>query len=338
MSDFRRVAPIVAGGLMLLFAFTALYIAAFHAPRPKGFDVGVVGTPAQAAQVQGALDAGGRGAFDVRRYASEPQARAALLDTDVHGVLVPGALGDRIEVTGAFGVAPTEAVTTAFEHVAAATHTPARVADLRPLPSGDRRGLSSLFTVVGTLIPSIVFGSMLTVLGRGLSAKTRWTAVVVFGVGAGLLAALNADVVTGALTGHFLGIGAVCALLALAAASAAHGLGHLLGPRGNVIAVLLLLLLGLSSAGGAVGYQFEPGFYGALSQLLPPGATLTAIRNVEYFDWSATLAPLIVLGAWAGGGLIAGLLGERFGPHVRAARRASAAPPVSARRSEPVPA
>jgi hypothetical protein len=44
------------------------------------------------------------------------------------------------------------------------------------------------------------------------------------------------------------------------------------------------------------------------------------VRNVHYFDWAATLRPLLVLGAWALGGLVLGLLGERFGPHVRTAR------------------
>jgi hypothetical protein len=67
-----------------------------------------------------------------------------------------------------------------------------------------------------------------------------------------------------------------------------------------------------------VTYQFEPGFYGAVSQLLPPGAALTAVRNVQYFDGAATLVPLLTLGAWAVGGLLLGLLGERYGPHVRA--------------------
>ena len=85
----------------------------------------------------------------------------------------------------------------------------------------------------------------------------------------------------------------------------------------------MLLLVGMSTTGGAVTYEFEPGFYGAVSQLLPPGAALTAVRNVQYFDWAATLAPLAVLGAWAAGGLALGLLGERFGPHVRAGARAS---------------
>jgi hypothetical protein len=41
------------------------------------------------------------------------------------------------------------------------------------------------------------------------------------------------------------------------------------------------------------------------------------VRNVVYFDWAATLAPLLVLGTWAVGGLTVGLLGERYGPAPR---------------------
>jgi hypothetical protein len=62
-----------------------------------------------------------------------------------------------------------------------------------------------------------------------------------------------------------------------------------------------------------VTYEYEPGFYGAISQLLPPGAALTAVRNVRYFGWADTLAPLLVLGAWGAGGLVLGLAAERLG-------------------------
>jgi hypothetical protein len=325
--DARAAGRLVLAALVLLFAFTALYVAAFHAPRPRGLDVTFVGTPAQRARVQGALDHGARGGFDVRRYPGERAARAALLDTDVHAVLVAGAGRDRILVAQAQGAAPTEAVTTALLAAADATGSPGLVQDLRPLPAGDRRGLSSLFVVLGTLIPSLVFGVLLSVLGRRLDARARWSAVAAYAVLAGLVAAFNADVLVGALSGDFVGIALVCGLLALAVSAAAHGLGHLGGPAGIVLAVVMLMLLGVSAAGGAVTYEFEPGFYGAVSQLLPPGAALTAVRNVQYFDWAATLAPLVVLGAWAAGGLGLGLLGERFGPHVRAAARASAAAP-----------
>jgi hypothetical protein len=319
-AEARVAARLVVAGVVLLFAFTALYVTAFHDPRARGLDVGFVGTPAQAARAQSALDTVADGAFDVRRYADESVARAALLDTDVRGVLVQGAPRDRILVAQALGAAPTETVTKALRGAAAAAGAPALVQDLRPLPSSDRRGLSSLFTVIGTLIPSLVFGVLLTLLGRRLPARARWSAVAAYAVFAGLVAAFNVEVLVGALPGDFAGIALVCGLLALAVSAAAHGLGHLGGPAGIAIAVLMLMLLGVSAAGGAVTYELEPGFYGAVSQLLPPGAALTAVRNVEYFDWAATLGPLVVLGAWAAGGLGLGLLGERLGPHVRAAR------------------
>lgn len=326
--DARAAARLVLGGLVLLFAFTALYVTAFHAPRPKGLDVGFVGTPAQAARAQGALDAVVPGGFDVRRYAGESAARAALLDTDVRGVAVAGVPRDRVLVAQAQGAAPTETVTQALVAVTARAGAPAVVQDLRPLPAGDRRGLSSLFTVIGTLIPSLVFGALLSMLGRGLDGRARWTAVAAYAVLAGVVAAFNVDVLVGALPGHLVGIAVVAGLLALAVSAAAHGLGHLGGPAGIAVAVVMLMLLGVSTAGGAVTYEFEPGFYGAVSQYLPPGAALTAVRNVQYFDWAATLVPLMVLGAWAVGGLALGLLGERYGPHVRAAARgASAAAP-----------
>jgi hypothetical protein len=318
MSEARAIGRLVSGGLVLLFGFTALYVAAFHAPRPHGVDVGVVGTPQHAQRLRAALD---DRAFDVERFATDRSAREALLDTDVSAVLVPRAGHGRILVATALGPVPTAAVTGALRHAAAGMGATSDVEDLRPLPQGDSRGLTSLFTVVGTLIPSLVFGVLVSVFGRGLPARVRWGAMVTYAAGAGLLAAFNADVLVGAFDDQFLGIAAVAGLLALAVAAAAHGLGHLCGPAGIVTAILVLLLLGVSSAGGAVTYRFEPAFFGAVSQLLPPGAALTAVRNVEYFDWAATLGPLLVLGAWAAGGLAFGLAGERFGPHVRNTRK-----------------
>jgi hypothetical protein len=264
-ADARAAARIVLGGLVLLFAFTALYVTAFHAPEPKGVDVGFVGTPAQAARAQNALDAVADGGFDVRRYAGEADARGALLHTDVRGVLIPGAPRDRVLVAQAFGAAPTETVTRALRAVAVAAGSPAVVRDLRPLPPSDRRGLSSLFTVIGTLIPSLVFGVLLSVFGRRLAGRARWAAVAAYAVLAGLVAAFNVDVLVGALPGDFVGIAVVCGLLALAVSAVAHGLGYLGGPLGIALAVVMLMLLGVTTSGGAVTYELQPGFYGATS-------------------------------------------------------------------------
>src|SRR5262249_37504709 len=167
--EVRAIAKIAAGALVMLFAFTALYVTAFHSPSPKNFGIGVVGTAQQAAELQVGLDRGAPGGFDVHRYDSETSARAALLDTDVHGVLVPRATGDRVLAGAAFGAAWTGTLTETVQHVEAAHGTPLAVEDLKPLPARDRRGLSSLFTVIGTLIPSLVFGVLLSVAGRALA-------------------------------------------------------------------------------------------------------------------------------------------------------------------------
>ena len=317
MTTPGKAAKLVLGGLVLLFAFTALYVAAFHAPRVKGLDVGFVGSAPQATRAQSELDVAAAGSFDVRRYDTESQARAALLDTDVHGVLVPHGSQARVLVAEAFGVTPTQAVAGALRRAAAAFGMAAEVEDLRPLPASDSRGLSSLFTVVGALIPSVVFGVLLAMFGRALQARVRWTAVFAYALLAGLVVAFNVDVLVGALSGHFAGIAVVVGMFALAVGAVSHGLGHLGGPMAIAMVVVLLVLLGLSSAGGAVTYELEPGFFSAVSQLLPPGAALTAVRNVEYFDWAATTIPLLVLAAWSAVGLLLGLLGDRYGPHAR---------------------
>ena len=126
-ADARSAGRIVLAGVVLLFAFTALYVTAFHAPRPRGVDVGFVGARAQAVRAQSALDRVASGGFDVRRYADEPAARAALLDTDVRGVLVAGAPHDRVLVAQALGASPTQTVTSALVGVAAQTGAPAVV-------------------------------------------------------------------------------------------------------------------------------------------------------------------------------------------------------------------
>ena len=256
-SDIHAAARIVVGAIALLFVSTVLYVTAFHAPHPRGFDVGVVGTPAQAARIQSRLDAANHGGFDVRRYRSEREARTALLDTEMHGVLVVGPRRDRILLAQALGVAPGEAVGDALGKVASASAIPAVGRDVRPLPSSDRRGLSSLFAVIGTLIPSLMFGVLLSVFGRRLPWLVRLSAILTYSLLAGLVVAFNVDVVAGALGSHFFGIALVSGLLGLAVSAATHGLAQLGGRAGILVAVLTLLLLGLSSSGGAVGYQFE---------------------------------------------------------------------------------
>ena len=170
--DIRAAARFVLAGLVLLFAFTALYVTAFHAPRAKGVDIGVVGAPAQAARMQTALDAAGPGAFDVHRYDRRGGTRAPRCSTPTctacscPGRRAIGSSWPRPSARLRPMRSPRRCSTWPGRSAA-----PATVQDLRPLPAGDGRGLSSLFTVIGTLIPSLVFGVLLSVFGRAAGRR-----------------------------------------------------------------------------------------------------------------------------------------------------------------------
>jgi len=296
----QRIVAQVLAAVALALAFTGIYVSGFHDPRPNDIEIGVVGSAA--------LPHGGPDGFDVRSYPTEAEARQALLDADVHGVLIAGERAERVLVTGAYGAPPTEAVIGALRAMAGAEGRSVTVLDLEPLPDHDPKGLSALFTVLGTVVPSMILGAILAIVGRGLPATYRWAAVVLFAGLAGLVVAFSVDTLVGALTGHFWGVAGVSALLALAVASTCLGLGQLLGPAGVAGAVLALVLLGQSSAGGAITYELQPGFHHALSQLFPNGAALTALRNTVYFGGAHTASALAVLLAWAAAGAGLGVL------------------------------
>jgi hypothetical protein len=318
-----------------VFGFTSLYVTAFHNPRPHGVQIGIVGSKPAVAQASSAINRAMPGGFRLERYAAEPDARAALANPDVHGVLVIGSRSDTALVAGAFGFAPTEAVTAAAGAVSEGTGRSLAVHDVNPLPQRDSRGLSSFFTVFGTLVPSLVFGALLTLLGGRLPARIRWPVTVLFALCAGLVAAVSVGAVVGALHGHFWAVAGVAALLALAVAAIVHGLGRVAGALGIAGAAVVLILLGQSSSGGALTFELEPSFYGAVSQLLPQGAAISALRNSVYFHGAHTLVPLLVLAVWAVVGVVLGLAGDAIksvvpGQRARAGENTTASPTPAA--------
>jgi hypothetical protein len=293
----------VALGLVLLFGFTAVFTAAFHSPRPHQLRVAVAGGPEALSHARGALDPQ---RFDAVPARSEAEARTAVLHEDVAGALV----GHRVLVASAAGFNASQATAQALTAAAA----PATVEDLRPLPAHDSRGLSSFVTVTAATMASIVFAVLLTLIGHRHPLRARLTALMLVAGLGGVAVALSVDTTVGALTDDFWGIAGVVALLILAVVLCVHGVGRLVGHPGAGLAALTLVLVGVTSSGGGVGHQMQPGFYGAVSQFLPNGAAVSVLRNEVYFGGAHSLGALAVLIAWAAGGLVALLAGHHRGP------------------------
>jgi hypothetical protein len=290
-------------GLLLLFGFPAVYAAAFHNPEPGQLRIAVVGPANALPAARAALDPR---QFLAVRYPSEPAARYALAHDEIHGAYA----GGRILIASASGAVAAQKTELALKAIA----PQAAVEDIAPLPPHDARGISAFVTVAGITIASMVFAVLLTLAGGRHALRARIVALaIVSGLG-GIAVALSVDTIVGALTGDFWGLAGVAALLILAITLAVHGLGRLLGGVGAALAALVIMLIGMTSSGGAVGYELQPAFFRAVSQLLPPGAALTAVRNAVYLGGAHVAGALLVLGAWAVAGAAALALGHHRGP------------------------
>lgn len=57
---------------------------------------------------------------------------------------------------------------------------------------------------------------------------------------------------------------------------------------------------------------FLPGAWGAIGQMMVPGASSTLLRSIAYFPEAATSSQWLVLGSWIAFGLLAGVIGWAF--------------------------
>ena len=313
----RRVAAVLAGALVLMFTFVALFLAAFHDPEPDRVPVAVIGSLDAAHHVEVQVSDTGPGSIHAIAVATPADARRAVLHQRVQAALVLDPQQPRLIVASSASMLETAALKELVGRAVGANANALAVEDLRPLPRGDSKGLSPVFVTFGVTVASLAAGFALTVFGRKLPARAIIGALLGLGVLGGLIIALVADPMIGALSGAFWPLAGLVALLVVAVSASMCGLGRLVGPPGLAVGLLVILLLAVSAGGGPLGFYMLPEFFRAISQWLPAGAAMTAIRHAVYFDGQRTLHPVIVLAIWAAGGLLAIAVGR-----LRVSRRA----------------
>jgi hypothetical protein len=300
--EMSKIIGILVAVTFVGMLFAGSFLGAFHKPEPHGVPVAVVGPPQVVAQLDTALSQKKAGAFQLSGYESEQAARAALLDRDVDGVLVPQS--GKLIVASAAGRTAATVLTSVFQGAAQAQGRQLTVEDAVPLPPGDSGGISGMFYALALVVPGIALAVLLAQVAPGLGLGGRLGALVLGPVLVGAGNAWLADVVFGALPGHFAGLVAVSAGISLTIALVAAGLMRLIGTAGVGIAGILFIPIGLPASGGPLGARFVPEWYAAIGNLLPVGPGAEAIRNVVYFGGSALAAPLAVLAGWALLGLV----------------------------------
>lgn len=314
-----RAALLVIGVLVLQLAFIASYVGAFHSPKPQDIPIGVVAPPQAGDQVVEKLAALPGGPLDPRTVRDEAAAVRLIRERELDAALIvdPRGSTDTLLVAGGSGASlaqATEAVVTRAEQ---ARQRGVRVTDVAPAASGDSRGLTSFYLVVGWCVGGYLCAAILAISAGARPANPhraviRLAAIALYAIGSGLLGAVIAGPVLGALPGGIVGLWGVGALVVFAVGALTLALQGLAGVVGIGLAIAIVVVLGNPSAGGAYPYPLLPPFWRTIGPALPPGAGTWSARSVAYFRGNALTCPLLVLSAWAAAGTVTTLWSAAF--------------------------
>ncbi len=285
MNNPPPIAAVVIGAVVVQALLVLAFVVPGHDPKPHHVPVAVVG--------QAPPD---NEAFDFVQVADAQAAQQAIDDREVYGALD----GDELLIASAASPAVAQLLTAAFAEQA----TPREV---KPLDPDDPRGAT--FSLM--LLPLVVVGLPVALLLARFPRGKAVAGAVAFAALAGLTVTAVVSLWLGAIPGNYLALSAIAALLVAAVVLPAVGLVRLLGPPGLAVTALIVFFIGNPASGATSAPELLPGFWRAVGPLLPPGAGITGLRNVAYFDGAALATPLIVLAAFATAGLALALTARR---------------------------
>ncbi len=312
----QRTFFLVMGVLLIQFAFVLSYVGAFHHPTPHRVPIAVVAP----AQVSGQLVSKLNGIHGQPLHATAVANRSSGLALLRHGstsavlILSPVGSTDALLVASGGGAATAIAVEDVIARAEAAQHRRATVTDAVPAQPGDARSLSGFYLVVGLLIGGYLVAALLSIATRARPATIRRALIrlivlVPYAVISGLGAAIIVGPILGALNGHLLAIAALGALIVYCAAVVTMAFQALFGTLGVALTLILFVVLGNPSAGGAYPAPLLPGFWRAISPALPNGAGVEAVRRIVYFGAYGIAGNLIILALYIVVAVAAALVG-----------------------------
>jgi hypothetical protein len=289
------IAAVLGFGITLSFGY------ANRDPRPHAVRVAVSAAPAVRVEVATFLQRADPGGFDVVPVANAVSAAGSVRSQENAGAIILPPTGAATIVTaGAGGTLEQQTIIGALSAAARSMGRTTTLFDVAPLPSGDRSGLSSFVFGLGLLLPSVIGGVGLFLLGMRLRLWWRVAGATLFALLAAAAGVLALDPVLGALTGAsaaLLGIGFLGALsfvLFVAALQAVVGL------PGTALAAVAFVFVGNAVSGGSVPISFLPDGFREIAPWLPNNAIVRGARDVVYFHGDDLGHPLLVLALWSG--------------------------------------
>lgn len=307
-----RAVLLVVGVAVIQVAFITSYVGAFHRPVPYRMPLAVVAPPGEQARLVAALNGIHGTPLQVTAAGSVAAGTAELLRRDVYGVLVVGSDPQgsvRLLEAGASGVSAAQAMTEVLDAVGVSLHRTVTVDDIRPPSPGDRNSLTSFYLAIGWIVGGYLVASILGISDGSRPANpqratVRLVVIAVYALVTGLLGAVIVGPVLHALPGPTLALALLGALLVFSAGAFSMALQVVAGVIGIGITILIFVVLGNPSAGGAYSWQLLPGFWRVIGPWIPSGAGTAAARGIAYFGGVAIGTDLVVIAAYGVIGIV----------------------------------
>jgi hypothetical protein len=288
-----RAAVVSTLAIVIGSLFLTSYTFALGDPVPHRIEAAVVGDPSSYRDVVDEIERVTAGGVDFRPYPSVGAAIGALDRQQVYAALDVTQPAPHLYVASAAGASVARVL-----EGAAAAYPQLRVVDTRPLPPSDPAGLDVFYLVIAATILGFLTVFQVRTNAGGLSLR-RWTVFVLsFGLAASLVLVLVAGPVLHRLALPVLASWGIVALQLVTVAAFASTMAVLIGRWAILPTFLLFMVVGNPSSGGAVAPPLLPSLFGFVSQWLPSGVTVTALRDAIYFPSHQHVRPIGVLVVW----------------------------------------
>ncbi|MBF6331692.1 hypothetical protein [Nocardia transvalensis] len=284
-------AAVLQAVMLIAFAWPAANL------EPRDLPIAVAGP--QAGMVAEKMTQHDPDAFEIITVADEGAARTALEHRDAYGAIVTGGGQPQMLIASAASPVVAQLLTQAAQQMAGAA--PAPVQDVVPADRHDPRGAGFGAMVLPLVMAGLAAGVLLSLLVPTVGGRAL--GLVTFAVAAGLLSMAIVQGWLELLPGAYLVQAAIAGLVSFAVAGTVVGLSAVLGRAGIGLAALLMLLIGNPFSAATSAPELLPEPWGALGQLLPPGAAATLLRSTAFFDNHAITTPLTVLLTWSAAAL-----------------------------------
>jgi len=307
-SSGTRVALIAAIAIVMGSLFVTTYSMALGDPVPHRIDAAIVGNPRTHRTATRAVEHAAGDSLVLHRYASVAAALRAIDRQQVYAALDLTSPRPTLYVASAAGAS----VARVLERVSA-RDPGVRVIDTHPLDPRDPNGLDVFYLMLVATIVGFVTTFQVDANAGPLSRGRTAAFVLSLAVGGSLIFTLIEGPLLHQLDLPVLESWGILTLQLAAAASFASLMHELVGRWAIIPAWLFFVVLGNSSSGGAVAPPLLPRPFALISQWLPSGATVSALRSAIYFPDYQHLRPLAVLAVWAIGLFAAMILAMRHG-------------------------